>query len=343
VLTLEEANTNLPVNVFVPEWRCGFSTDGMRVGAVHPGGIVQVWERASGKPVWSFRESVDPGIGILWLPDWTGVVLARSNVVEVIRMGRPESRLQLEGHTFPVRRLALTPDGQRVVAVAADDTARIWDASSGIELALFSTIPDWSLLCMSGNLARASVHDMTSGEVVFPIPVKVNSAAFCPDAKRLATLGGGSTISIWEVAERQELLQLKGHSNPVNDMAFSPDGRLLVSVDARGTVKIWSAQTGREILDHPSLVWGVSHTPDGRKVATAPIPDGVAIWDTQSGRQLAQLRRLNRSSTCVAFSPDGEHLAAGDVFGDIAIWNAGNGKLVHLLRGHDFALFGGLC
>ena len=36
--------------------------------------------------------------------------------------------------------------------------------------------PDGSLLCMSGNLARASVHDMASGEVVFPIPVRVNSA-----------------------------------------------------------------------------------------------------------------------------------------------------------------------
>jgi WD40 repeat protein len=141
------------------------------------------------------------------------------------------------------------------------------------------------------------------------------------------------------VAQRQELLQLKGHNMPINDMAFSADGRSLVSVDARGTVKIWSAATGREILDHPSLIWGVSHTPDGRKVATAPLPDAVAIWDTQSGRQLAQLRRFNRTSLCVAFSPDGEHLAAGDIFGDIAIWNVATGTLVRLLKAHDFAVF----
>ena len=142
VMTLEEANTNLSVHVFAPEWRCAFSTDGMRVGAVHSGGIVQVWERASGKPVWSFRESIDPGIGLLWLPDWTGVVLARSNVVEVIRAGRPDSRLQLRGHAFPVRRLALASDGQRVAAIAADDNVRIWDAFSGNQLAVFSAIPD---------------------------------------------------------------------------------------------------------------------------------------------------------------------------------------------------------
>jgi WD40 repeat protein len=438
VLTLDEARTNISVRLFVPEWRCGFSADGKRVGTVHPGGIVQVWEQSSGEPVWSFREPVDPEIGLLWLPDWEGVVLARSNVVAVIRMGRPDTRLELEGHTFPVQRLALSADGQRVAAIAADDTVRIWDAVTGEEQAAFSTIPDcqslfftpdgerlavgareeaavygttsgqelvrmagaegkmfgiqpdakaeryvtvtltdhflryrfclWttnglvrdlgetdhrfnqsvvfspdgSLLCMSGNVARASVHDVVSGHVVFPIPVKVDSAAFSPDAKRLATRGGSSTISIWEVAERRELLQLKGHTDPVNDMAFNSDGRLLISVDARGTVKLWSVVTGREILDHPSLVWGVSHAPDGRKVATAPIPDGVAIWDTQSGQQLAHLRRLNRLSQCVAFSPDGEHLAAGDLFGDIAIWNAGNGELVHLLKAHDFAVFGGL-
>ncbi len=34
--------------------------------------------------------------------------------------------------------------------------------------------PDGSLLCMSGNLARASVRDMASGEIVFPIPVRVS-------------------------------------------------------------------------------------------------------------------------------------------------------------------------
>jgi hypothetical protein len=101
VLTLEEAKTNLPVGLFAPEWRCGFSTDGHRVGAVHPGGIMQVWELSTRQPVWSFRESVDPEIGLLWLPDWTGVVLARSNTVEVIRAGRADSRLRLLGHTFP--------------------------------------------------------------------------------------------------------------------------------------------------------------------------------------------------------------------------------------------------
>jgi WD40 repeat protein len=142
VVTLEEAKTNLPVGLFAPEWRCGFSADGHRVGAVHPGGIMQVWELSSPQPVWSFRESVDPGIGLLWLPDLTGVVLARSNTVEVIRPGRSDSRLRLGGHTFPVRRLALTGDGQRVAAIAADDTARIWAAVDGVELAAFSVIPD---------------------------------------------------------------------------------------------------------------------------------------------------------------------------------------------------------
>jgi DNA-directed RNA polymerase specialized sigma24 family protein len=63
VLSLEEARTNIFVGLFAPEWRCGFSADGKRVGAVHPGGIVQVWERSSGKPVWNLRESVDPAIG----------------------------------------------------------------------------------------------------------------------------------------------------------------------------------------------------------------------------------------------------------------------------------------
>ncbi len=56
-------------------------------------------------------------------------------------------------------------------------------------------------------------------------------------------------IQIWDLANRRELLKLKGHREAVHDVAFSPDGRLLASVSADGSVKVWSALPGREIFD----------------------------------------------------------------------------------------------
>ncbi len=134
-----------------PEWKCGFSPDGRRVGTIHPSGIVQVWELPSGKPIWSLRSTNEIEAGIVWLPDWSGVVLARSNTVEIVPVASSGQRLQLEGHTHRIRRLAVSPDGKRVAALAADDTLRIWDSTSGQPLAVFPVIAGGQRLFFTGD------------------------------------------------------------------------------------------------------------------------------------------------------------------------------------------------
>jgi WD40 repeat protein len=117
---------------------------------------------------------------------------------------------------------------------------------------------------------------------------------------------------LWEPASGRELLQLKGHTEPVHDVDFSHDGRLLASVSAYGTLKLWSALPGREIQRYPGLPWELAHTSDGRKVANAYLMDQIAVRDPQSGQLLAQLRRQRRTTTALTISPDDRYLAAGD-------------------------------
>ena len=76
MLALDHARdplTNSMQLVTDPQWSCSFSTDGSRVGAINPRGIVQVWELPSGKPVWSLRSTNEMEAGVVWLPDWSGV------------------------------------------------------------------------------------------------------------------------------------------------------------------------------------------------------------------------------------------------------------------------------
>jgi len=46
--------------------------------------------------------------------------------------------VELSGHSAKVRYAAWSPDGSRIVTTSGDRTARVWDATSGIELAVFS-------------------------------------------------------------------------------------------------------------------------------------------------------------------------------------------------------------
>jgi WD40 repeat protein len=68
----------------------------------------------------------------------------------------------------------------------------------------------------------------------------VNSVAFSPDGKRLASSSGDYTVRLWDVETGQPLGEpLKGHDNNVMSVAFSPDGQHLASGSTDSTVWLW--------------------------------------------------------------------------------------------------------
>ncbi|WP_375496795.1 helix-hairpin-helix domain-containing protein [uncultured Nostoc sp.] len=67
----------------------------------------------------------------------------------------------------------------------------------------------------------------------------VNSVAFSPDGKILASGSDDKTIKLWDLATGREIYTLQGHSSYVNSVAFSPDGKALASGSGDKTIKIW--------------------------------------------------------------------------------------------------------
>jgi WD40 repeat protein len=68
----------------------------------------------------------------------------------------------------------------------------------------------------------------------------VESVAFSPNGKTLASSGDDATVRLWDVTTRQRFgAPLIGHTRQVWDVAFSPDGRTLASASDDGTVGLW--------------------------------------------------------------------------------------------------------
>ena len=66
----------------------------------------------------------------------------------------------------------------------------------------------------------------------------MESVAFSPDGKTLASGDWAGTIKLWNVASGRELRTLGGHIDGVDSIAFSLDGRWLASGGSDGTTRV---------------------------------------------------------------------------------------------------------
>ncbi|MBK6997432.1 MAG: PD40 domain-containing protein [Lewinellaceae bacterium] len=82
------------------------------------------------------------------------------------------------------------------------------------------------------NENSVKIWDLSSGKVLQTLDghsASVNSVAFSPDGKWLATGSSDETAKIWDWTSGKVLHTLEGHTASVNSVCFSPDGKQIAT------------------------------------------------------------------------------------------------------------------
>ena len=274
-----------------------FSPDGRSISRVSDRGV-RILSSDDGRPI-SPPDMGDSSLAaVAFSPDGsriaTGALFPATGIV-IHQFTGVGKTIALKGHTNTIVSVNFSPDGRRLASGSLDQTARIWDATTGSSLGV-----------LHGHRA------------------KIDGVRFASDGRRLLTHTVDGAMRLWETSDGAFLSLLSGHSG-VSSIHLSRDGQLLAVADERGTVRIWDLDRTirRGVLrGHTSFVYDVAITADGRWVASSSWDETVRFWDQGEGGQSAISQRLGGIVGSVTASQHGPWFATVERQGVLRLWEA---------------------
>jgi len=205
-------------------------------------------------------------------------------------------------HLSQAETARFSPDGRQVLSVSREESARIWDATTG-------------------RLVAMLAH---SGRIL--------SAHYSPDGQRIVTASADGTARVWNAMDGTRVTSLLGHTNKVHWAEFSADGRSVVTASSDMTARVWDAASGtliRELRGHTSPVMMARFNPvDGKRIVTGGWAGSIRLWSVDTGETLLRLEDRKAQLTALAFSPDGRRLVSACADGVARLWNTTSGQPV---------------
>jgi ABC-type sugar transport system substrate-binding protein len=254
-------------------------------------GAVILWDIATGQEIRRFGSPTVPVRAVLFSPDGRQAVSGGGNVqvsesrpldnsVVLWDVATGQEIRRFDGHTAPIRALAFSPDGQRILSGSDDNTMLMWDVQSGQLLRTFGMddpattnieghlnailsvafSPDGTQILSGSRDRRVLLWNAATGQVVQPLlghESEVNSVVFSPDGRQALSAAGDLTetgdnanaLYLWDLDQGEVIRHFRGHSGPVRVVAFSPDGRGALSASGDGLMIVWRVDTLDQVIN----------------------------------------------------------------------------------------------
>jgi RNA polymerase sigma factor (sigma-70 family) len=267
-----------------------FARDGKSVALGDSQGRIHLLDASSGREIQQFGQHGKAIILVPWKPQNERTVMSVAyspdgkqlascgidGTVCVWETATGKSLHEFKGHKAEVTSVAFSPDGTLVVSGSEDGTPRLWVLSTGTELhTLRSYYP-------------------RENETVEGFPGGIETMAFSPDGRLLATGTVEPALRLWDVASGKLIHRFDASTaGSFIAVAFSPDGRMLAANNPRApSILLWEVATWQErrrLFGDRGGVVSLCFSPDGRRLASGSKDGTALVWDVSGPTQRAQL------------------------------------------------------
>lgn len=308
----------------------------------HPTALFQcLWNRLA----W------DGGDGAAWVDAWKEAREKRVQWTPWVRsLSAPRGGLDgapsrtFTGIEAPIRHVAFSLDGSRLLAGGTTGDTRVWRLDDGGVVASLAPhvasmffVPD-SRQRFDANTRLLSPDGL---DVAYHAGAEywVWAAAFSADGSLVVEGDLDGVLRVVELETRSVRREYRGHIGPVRAVAVARDGRTAASGGGDGTVRLWDLAQDTMIAcleGHLGWVNGLAFDDSGDALVSASGDGTVRLWrrDANGWTEKRCIAGPGSRLWSVALSGDGRCVAAGASDSSVHVWDVETGDGLGRLEGH---------
>ncbi len=194
------------------------------------------------------------------------------------------------------------------------------------------------------TLRTAQVWEVATGKELFKARVTgvggmVVTAAFSPDAERVAFSAGDGPVDVWDVKTGKRTHTLLGRKGQGVKVAFSPDGKTIASVGPDYRIQRWAAD-GKPlgVTDPPpgiliTQITGLEFADNERVIGWVTAAQFCCAWEAPTGRLVSPLMDHAAAIRSISFADGVKDVFTSGLDARVFRWDLPTGQLneaIHL-------------